>query len=77
MDTDSIRQLLTLGVQQGDLCADTPVDVLAHILIDILYGQMLYWDMSGGTYSFAQRTQEFCDTFLPSIITPYLTGKDS
>lgn len=77
MDIDSVRQLLTRGVQQGELRADTPVDVLAHTLIDILYGQMLCWDMSGGAYSFAQRTQEFCDTFLPSIITPYLTGKDS
>lgn len=77
LDIHSAQQLLERGVAQGELRPDTPVSVLAHTLMDILYGQMLCWDMSGGAYGFAQRTQEFCDLFLPSIITPYLTGKDS
>ena len=44
--------------------------------VDLLYGQMLCWDMSGGDYSFAGRTREFCDTFLPGLMAPYLHGKE-
>ena len=46
-------------------------------MIDILYGQMLCWDMSGGAYSFEARTKEFCDTFLSALIAPYLMEKAS
>lgn len=75
-DIRSLAVLLTDGVQRGELRADTPVDVLAHTLADLLYGQMLCWDMSGGAYSLAKRTEEFCDFFLESVLTPYLMRKD-
>ena len=74
-DIASIKGLLAAGVEQGELKADTPVDLLSHTLIDVLYGEMLCWDMSGGAYSFAARTQEFCDTFLLAMIKPYLNEK--
>lgn len=74
-DIASIKGLLAAGVEQGELKADTPVDLLSHTLIDVLYGEMLCWDMSGGAYSFAARTQEFCDTFLIAMIKPYLNEK--
>ena len=72
MDINSIRHLVEQGIERGELKTDTPVDVIAHTLIDVLYGEMLCWDMSGGAYSFEARTKEFCDTFLNAIITPYL-----
>lgn len=77
MDTDSIKSLVKSGIERGELKKDTPVDILSHTLIDILYGQMLCWDMSGGVYSFEERTREFCDTFLNSIMKPYLEGKEA
>ena len=76
-DIASVKGLLESGIARNELKADTPVDSLAHTLIDILYGQMLCWDMSGGAYSFEARTKEFCDTFLSALIAPYLMEKAS
>lgn len=75
-DISRIRELFENGIERGELKEDTPADLLAHTLTDILYGEMLCWDMSGGTYSFEGRTKEFCDTFLAALINPYLKGKD-
>lgn len=75
-DINSIQGIIESGIKRGELKADTPVSILAHTLMDILYGEMLCWDMSGGAYSFEARTKEFCDTFLSSIINPYLVRKD-
>lgn len=74
-DIDSIKGIIESGVERGELKSDTPADILAHTLMDVLYGEMLCWDMSGGAYSFESRTKEFCDLFLSAIISPYLTGK--
>lgn len=72
MDIRCVRELLAGAVSQGELAQDAPVDVLAHTLVDLLYGEMLCWSMSGGTYSFAGRTREFCDVFLFSLMKPYI-----
>lgn len=76
-DIIHVKKLLETGLEQGELKADTPVEILAHTIIDILYGEMLCWDMSGGAYSFRERTKEFCDMFIVSLITPYLNGKEA
>lgn len=75
-DLAAVKGLIESGIERGELRPDTPAEILAHTLIDVLYGEMLCWDMSGGAYSFEERTQEFCDTFLGAIIKPYLNGKD-
>lgn len=72
LDIASIKGLIENGIERGELKKDIPVDIYSHTLIDILYGEMLCWDMSGGAYSFENRTKEFCEIFLPSIIKPYL-----
>ena len=77
MDLDSMRGMLERGVQRGELKQDTPVETLAHTLVDVLYGEMLCWDMSGGAYCFAERTREFCGLFLPAVMQLYLNGKDA
>ncbi len=71
-DITAIKGLLVSAVQNGELKNDTSVELLAETLTDILYGQMLCWDISGGAYSFGERTGKFCENFLRSIITPYL-----
>ena len=58
MDIDSMKGLMKRGVERGELKKDTPVDVLSHTLVDVLYGEMLCWDMTGGAYSFEERTKE-------------------
>ena len=46
---------------------------LAGALVDVIYGEMLCWDMSGGAYSFEERTKDFCSMFLPAMMKPYLS----
>lgn len=77
MDIDSMTGLIKSGIEKGELNKNTPVEILSHTLIDILYGEMLCWDMSGGAYSFEERTKEFCDLFLVTIMKPYLSGKEA
>ena len=77
MDISSVKGLVEKGIERGELTENTPVDALSHTLVDLLYGEMLCWDMSGGTYSFEERTKEFCDVFLDSLIRPYLCRKEA
>ena len=72
MDIDSMKGMIEKGIERGELTDDTPVDALANALVDVIYGEMLCWDMSGGAYSFEERTGKFCEHFLRSIIDPYL-----
>lgn len=72
LDTKLVKELILKGIEKGELKEDTPADILAHTLVDILYGEMLCWDMSGGNFSFRERTEEFCRLFLNSVIGPYL-----
>ncbi len=74
MDNESMKGMLQKGVERGELKDDTPIDALAAALTDIIYGEMLCWDMSGGAYSFEERTKTFCTMFLPAMMKPYLKG---
>lgn len=76
-DINSVRVLLQDSIEKGEVSPDAPVELLAHTLMDILYGQMLCWDMSGGAYCFADRTAEFCQNFLTPMLNPYLLRKDA
>ena len=74
MDTDSMKGMIKKGVERGELKENTPVDALAEALTDVIYGEMLCWDMSGGAYRFEERTGTFCAMFLPAMLKPYLNG---
>lgn len=76
-DIHSLSELLNDGVKRGELDPAAPIDILAHTLTDLLYGEMLCWDMSGGEYSLAERTKEFCNRFLESIMAPYLIKEEA
>ena len=75
-DIASAERLIAAGVERGELRGDTPAGALARALVDLLYGEMLCWAMSGGAYSFAARTEEFCRTFLRAMLGPYLVEKE-
>ena len=74
MDEEAMKGVIEAGVARGELKEDTPVDALAAALTDVIYGEMLCWDMSGGAYSFEERTETFCAMFLPAMMKPYLSG---
>ncbi len=74
-DIESMKGMIKTGIERGELTDGTPVDALAGALIDVIYGEMLCWDMSGGAYSFEERTKEFCRLFLPTMIRPYINEK--
>ena len=76
VDLDSMKGMIEKGVERGELKEDTPVDALAGALVDVIYGEMLCWDMSGGAYSFEERTKEFCNLFLPAMMKPYLSERE-
>ncbi len=75
MDIDSLKGIIKTGIERGELKEDTPIVALADALTDVLYGEMLCWDMSGGAYGFEEHTKTFCTTFLPATMKPYLSGK--
>lgn len=71
-DIAAVKGLLDDAVQKGEFKNDTPVELLTETFTDVLYGQMLCRDISGGTYSFGERTGKFCENFLRTIIAHYL-----
>lgn len=71
-DISDVKTLLEYGIGQRMLQKETPVEVLAPIVVDILYGQMLCWDMSGGAYSYSERTEQFCGLYLSGLFKNYL-----
>lgn len=74
-DIAHVKGLIEKGIDQGELAKDVPVEILGHTIVDILYGEMLCWAMSGGAYSFKERTEEFCDVYIDLLMRPYLEGK--
>ena len=48
MDLNSMKGMIEKGIEGGELTKNTPVDALSHTLVDLIYGEMLCWDMSGG-----------------------------
>ncbi|MPM95546.1 HTH-type transcriptional repressor KstR2 [bioreactor metagenome] len=71
-DRLAAAELLQAGIESGSLKIDTPVAQLADTINDLLYGQMLCWSISGGAYSFEERTREFCETYLGVLMKRYL-----
>ncbi len=71
-DLSALTELLQSGIESGLLKSSTPGRQLADTINDLLYGQMLCWAMSGGAYSFEERTKDFCKTYLETLLKPYL-----
>lgn len=74
-DIAALENLIGGAVKKGELKPRTPTTLLARHLTDILYGQMLCWDMSGGAYRFEERTKEFCAEFLGAMMQPWLAKR--
>ena len=75
-DLSSVHELMVFGVEEGMLKREVPARQLAEILVDLLYGEMLCWNMSGGTYSLRERTQNFCDGYLKVLLEKYMVEQE-
>ena len=75
MDLEAVERLTSLGVENNELQPETPVEMLSHTIVDLLYGELLCWCISDGAYSLKERTQEFCETYLSKLIKPYMILK--
>lgn len=71
-DLSSVYELIMFGVAEGLLKEEVPARQLSEILVDLLYGQMLCWSMSGGAYSLEERTQDFCSWYLQVLFKDYI-----
>lgn len=76
-DLSSVSQLISFGMAEGLLKSDVPVKSLAEMIVDLLYGEMLCWNMSGGAYSLKERTQSFCDSYLQVLLKTYGKQEDA
>lgn len=68
----AVRELFEHGVNTGLLNEQTPITELTSTIVDILYGQMLCWCLSSGSYSYRERTAMFCKEFLPILLKNYI-----
>lgn len=69
---DAVQELLQYGKDNGLLKPDTPIQNIAYVITDLLYGQMLCWCLSSGAYSYAERTGQFCKAHLADLLKEYL-----
>ncbi len=71
-DLAAVGCLIESGMAEGLLSPDTPAAELSEILVDLLYGEVLCWSMSDGSYSLKERTRTFCERHLHSLLARYL-----
>lgn len=75
-DLESVAALFEDGIERGEVKPTAPTDLLAHTLVDVMYGEMLCWATSNGEFPFSERTREFCEKFLNGFLKPYLSKKN-
>lgn len=71
-DISATNDLIRSGIENNELTKDICVETISDMINDLLYGQMLCWALSGGAYSFEERTQTFCREYLNLILKKYL-----
>ena len=70
-DISATNDLIRSGIENNELNKDICVETISDMINDLLYGQMLCWALSGGAYSFEERTQIFCREYLDLILKKY------
>ena len=67
LDSSALESLLSMGISAGEIAASAPARELAYHLTEMLYGQLLCWVLSDGSYSLRQRTEHYCQTELEAF----------
>lgn len=75
-DLEMLTDILNNAVQSKELSEQTPVDLLARVIISELYGMMLGWCMSDGAFEPLEWTDKFCDFQLNAVLKPYLKQEE-
>lgn len=73
-DTVMLKNILTDAVKNHELKADTPVELVTHLLVSQLYGMMTCWCMSDGSFEPMDWTQTFAEFQLRAILEKYIRG---
>lgn len=73
-DTVMLKNILTDAVKNNELKADTPVELVTHLLVSQLYGMMTCWCMSDGSFEPMDWTQTFAEFQLRAILEKYIGG---
>ncbi len=71
-DIDMLYGILNRAVKEKELKADTPIDVLANVIIAELYGMMTCWCMSDGVFEPKEWTSKFFEMQLTPMLQKYL-----
>ncbi|MDO5337317.1 MAG: TetR/AcrR family transcriptional regulator [Eubacteriales bacterium] len=71
LDVACVEELLRTGISDGQLKEELQVEEFAHIVVELLYGQLLCWCINDGKYSLRERTEEFCDAYLKILLKSY------
>lgn len=71
-DIDMLYGILSRAVKEKELKSDTPIDVLANIIICELYGMMTCWCMSDGVFEPQEQTQAFFKTQIKPMLDKFL-----
>ena len=72
-DIDMLTGILNNAIQNKELKADTPVEVLAKVIIAELYGMMTCWCMSDGEFEPKEWTSKFFELQLTPMLQHYIT----
>lgn len=71
-DTNMLREILQDAIQNGELKANTPVDLLVHLIISQMYGMMTCWCMSDTQFEPKEWVKPFCEIELKHILKEFI-----
>ncbi len=71
-DVDMLKEIFKKAIKNKELSADTPIDLLTHIIICELYGMMTCWCMSDGIFEPQEWTSKFFEQQFIPILQKYL-----
>ena len=71
-DFEMLKNILNSAIECNELQNDTPVELLAHIIISQLYGMMTVWCMSDSEFNPKVWTRKFSEFQLKPILKEYL-----
>lgn len=71
-DAAMLKQIFDNAVARGELKAQTPTELLSYMLMTQLYGMMVVWCMSDGTFEPLDWTKRFCEAELEALLSPYI-----
>ncbi|MBQ8476697.1 TetR/AcrR family transcriptional regulator [bacterium] len=71
-DVDMLQDILFNAVKNSELSADLPVELLANIIISMLYGMMICWCMSDTKFEPEKEIPRFVKFQLKPMFKPYL-----